>query len=297
MPMNLVVIVVPIIHLLSLLILVPVILLVLYTDHYHPTSTNTGNVSAGGYFGSSNYGCYSTAFAADETDPVGTPENSDRRWEQGECTEYCGRVFEAKQYTPDPNAASLNNCYYRSSGCGDYESFYKTNAGWSQVCSPHVRSYYCGSGVPNADTLEAACSALGYMSSSCTYVSDPGISCPLGWGNYSNLWNRIGPGCCDGSRYPYAGYKTISESAKSYLGSPHYHLWNSSVETELATGMAYGDPGSNIPYPGGPGIFFSDFHLLSGEYNPGQPDWLTSANAYLGSLYWSRESSGSLGTN
>lgn len=57
------------------------------------------------------------------------------------------------------------------------------------------------------------------------------------------------------------------------------------METELATGMAYEDPGSNIPYPDGPGIFFSDFHLLSDEYNPGQPDWLTSANAYLGSSY------------
>lgn len=57
------------------------------------------------------------------------------------------------------------------------------------------------------------------------------------------------------------------------------------METELATGMPYEDPGSNIPYPGGPGIFFSDFHLLSGEYHPGQPDWVSSANALLGSSY------------
>lgn len=89
------------------------------------------------------------------------------------------------------------------------------------MCSPNVRSHYCGSGVPNVDRLMAACDALGYMSSSCTYISDPGISCPLGWGSYSDLWDHKGPGCHLGSHYPNADYVTVTKPAESYLGSSY----------------------------------------------------------------------------
>lgn len=54
--------------------------------------------------------------------------------------------------------------------------------------------------------------------------------------------------------------------------------------TELAAGMAFEDSGSNMPYPGSPGIFFSDFHLLSGEYNPDQPGGLNAVTPHLGSF-------------